>query len=232
MEIPFFEFLKMTAEETGLQNLLLTGEQEILLFFALLSLGACFAGFRIYRPIASAAVMTLVIFCGYHWLCPAWGMLKGVTFCAVMGVSAAVVTFLCYRFAAMAFGAVTAASLFYQIFGGLQLPLWGLLLLLLIPAVGAAVLTHFFPFWSVAGFTALWGSLTFLFGGLQALLPQTAGIHGALLGLLAVILFACGFALQLVLFRKQKLFQKIMPDRVRYRLEQKKLHRKGGSAVA
>ena len=232
MQLPFYKLLELTAEETGLQFLLQVGQQGVLVFLALLALGACFAGFKLYRPMASAVIFLLVILCGFHWLCPAWGMLKGVTFCAVVSCSLAVVTFLCFHFSAMAFDGAVTAGFVYLAIENLDLPLWGILLILGISVLAAAVLTHFFPLLSVTGFTALWGSTTFAFSGLADLLPNVDRLHVAASSSLFLLLFAGGFAFQLFVFRKQTLFKKTMPDKLRFKLEQKKRLKKGGSVFA
>lgn len=228
MQLPLYQLLELTAKETGLQSLLQAGQQGVLVFLALLSFAACFVGFKLYRPMASAVMMLLVIFFGFHWLCPAWGMLKGITFCAVIGCSAAVVTFLAFHFSALVFSAGVTAGFLLLLLGHFDLPVWAVILLAGIPALGAAVLTHFFPFWSITGFTALWGSTAFAFDGAAQLMPQIGAVSLTISIMLSVVLFVAGFAFQLFIFRKQTLFKKIMPDKLLYKLEQKK----GGSAVA
>ena len=232
MQLPFYKFIELTAEEAGLQHLLQAGQQGILIFLALLAMGACFAGFKLYRPMASAVMFLLVILVGCHWLVPAWGLLKGITFCAVVSCSLAVVTFLCFHFSAMAFAGAVTAGFLYLAIQNLELPLWGILLILGIAALAAAVLTHFFPLLAVTGFTALWGSSTFAFSGLAELLPDVDKLHAAASVPLFLLLFAGGFAFQLFFFRKQTLFKKTMPEKLRFKLEQKQKKKKGGSVVA
>lgn len=232
MQLPFYKLIQLTAEEAGLQHLLQAGQQGILIFLALLAIAACFAGFKLYRPMASAVMFLLVILAGCHWLVPAWGMLKGITFCAVVSCSLAVVTFLCFHFSAMAFDGAVTAGFVYLAIQNLELPLWGILLILGITVVATAVLTHFFPLLAVTGFTALWGSTTFAFSGLADLLPNVEKLHVAASVPLFLLLFAGGYAFQLFFFRKQTLFKKTMPDKLRFQLEQKKRLKKGGSTVA
>lgn len=232
MQLAFYKLIELTAQESGLQHLLQAGQQGILIFLALLALGACFAGFKLYRPMASAVMFLLVILAGCHWLVPAWGMLKGITFCAVVSCSLAVVTFLCFHFSAMAFDGAVTAGFVYLAIQNLELPLWGVLLILGVVILATAVLTHFFPLLAVTGFTALWGSTTFAFSGLADLLPNVDRLHMAASVPLFFLLFAGGFAFQLFIFRKQTLFQKTMPDKLRFKLEQKLKKKKGGSVVA
>ena len=228
MQLPFYQFLESTMTAAGLTDLLQSWQGQISVFFALLALACCFLGFSVSRPMLSGMTALAVIYCGMHWLVPAWGPLKAVTFCAVFSVSLAVVSFLCTRVNAMALCGAIAAGFLYSPLEPL-VPLWALILILSLTAAAAAAVTFFFPLWSLCGFTALWGGSTFAFYGLHTLFPQISisGMTAAVI--LTAVLAAAGFFLQLLLYRHQTRFKEIMPAKLRYRLEMKK---KGSAAVA
>ena len=229
MNLPFYQFLELTLEADDLSCLLQIWNFQICHFFAVLSLLFCFLGFSLSRPTLSALTALGVIFWGMHWLCPLWGLPAGVTFCAVFSVSLAVVSYLCVHLNAMAICGGICADLLFSLLENAALPLWTAAVLIGAAAAAGAAITRLFPLWSLCCFTTLWGSTAFMEWGLDILMPVPASVDLPVRILGSVLLFGAGFSLQLMLYRNQHRFQKIMPDRLRKRLE---LNRKGSAALA
>ena len=226
MQLPLYRFLELTACQAGLGPLVTDYHREICLFFSALTLLCCFLGFGISRPMLSALTAAAVIYAGCRWLSPAWGPIKGVTFCAIGSVSMAVITFLASGFSAMALCGAIAAGFVWQLLQGAPLPPWAPVLLMALSAAAAAGFTHFFPVLSLCSFTALWGSMGFLSEGLGILMPafQISGTVFRIL--LTAILFSAGLTFQLWIFRKQQRFQETIPTGLKEALEKRKRGRK------
>ena len=214
----FLRYMLLTAEKTGLTGLLQSHMDVVytglLIFFGL----CCFLGYRLYRVGISAVTFLTILLGAFTWALPAWGKNSCVTFCAVVGVAVTGGIFFAKKFDAIAMGAIFTGCLVYMNLENLGMPVWVLWVLTVIPALGAAALVFFFPYWGACVFSALWGSFTVI-----PLMMGTA--HPALQWLAALVLGAAGGAVQIFLFRKQIDFKKIMPDRLSHRLELKKIER-------
>ena len=228
MEQPIYFFLSWVAEGSQLSGLMQSHTHAVIAALLVLALLCCLFGFYCYRGVVSGLVLCALILISRILLRPAWGALEAVTFCSVVGVAAAFLAFRWYRLGAVALCAVIAGSWMWQLLwhDPLEFPWW--ILAILLAAAAAGVLTFFFPLWGVCAFPALWGGLTLAQEGWR-LLPQFPRLDTPSALLLGLALGGAGFALQLLLFRRQKLFPRIMPKQLEYRL-QKRRQREGAAA--
>jgi hypothetical protein len=165
---------------------------------------ACLFGFWAYRTYFSALVLMgiVIVFCTLLSELP-WGQVV-----AWMSVTGVVVAFLAYRW--YHFGGFCICMLIGGCVGWLIYPSYVLAGLLGI-AFGAA--EWFFPVITIATATSLWGAWM-LFDGFGVDAPmKTVGI---------LLAMSIGIALQMFMNRKQKMFAKPIPQKLRYRLEKRR----------
>lgn len=224
MEQLIFKILELCADKCNLTELFQPNAAYLLIALAILYLFTCFGGFKAFRLISAFVVFSLIVLAGFTWLLPAWGLIKCVTFCSIIGVTAAVITFMSYRFAAFVFSAFAAASIFLWSMAGVEVSTVIILFFAALIAAGVGVLTCFFPLWGICGFSALWGGFGFaaegwrLIGNTPALGPKATVVLGFLLSL-------AGCVVQLLIFKKQKLFKKIMPQKLEHKIQNSKIER-------
>ena len=224
MQQPLYLLLAWAAENTGLAWLVEQYQPLIVQGLAVLALFSCLLGFYCYRAVASGLTFLGVTLAGFLWVLPLWGKQSAVTFSTVLGVAGAFMMFRCSRLGGVLLCALIGGSWAWQLTGQSQEPAILTLVIIGAAALAAGLLTFLFPLWSICGFTAVWGAVVFAQEGwhLWSGLPQ--GGEEALL--LMAGLSLAGMALQSVLFRRQKLFTKIMPRRLEHRLEQRKRKRR------
>lgn len=222
MEQALYQLIARVAAEYGLQSLLLANATYVLRALLILALFMCPFGFYCYRAVVSGVTFLAVALLGAVWVRPHTWELAAVTFSAVIGVVMAFLAFRFYRPGAMALCAAIAASFVLPLIwqgGALSL---GTVIILILLCLAVAVLTAMFPLWSVCAFTSSWGAVSFVAYSAELWPNAFNGLGAAMLG---IVLGVGGCALQLVLFRKQKLFARIMPQRVEYALERRKIER-------
>ncbi len=215
-----YELIENTLNLSGQGSLLQGCEGQVLFVLVLLSAACCFAGFKLFRPIASAIVLCGIIIFSFLVLAPAWGMVKCVTFCAVVGVALAGIVYLSPKSAAAVVCTLIAVSWVWPVFSLWQMPVWLVWGIVLLTVAAAGALAMVFPLWSICAFTAIWGGLGAVLDGWR--LWSEAPLSGVAPVLIAVLVSCAGCCLQLVLFRRQKLFKRIMPQKLAYQLEKRK----------
>lgn len=214
----FYGFLMYVTGTYELDGLLSMHENTILAIFAAAGLLFCFFGFYWYRGAVSGLTFLCTILIGSLLVRPACGEQAAVTFSAIFGVILPFLAFRWYRFGSVFLCAVLAGSGAYLACVQAALPFPATILLTAVLSALAGVFTFLFPFWGVCGFTALWGAIVFAEEGyrLWAALPFPGTPAALALGALCA---ALGLACQLFLFRHQKLFARIMPQSVEYRIQ-------------
>lgn len=215
MEQPLYQLIEWTARANGLLALFSANQDIILNALTILAWISCFLGFYIYRGVVSGIVFLGIALVGGCCVGPAWGAQAGATFGAVLGVSVGFLAFRWYKLGAAGLCAAIAADRTLMALGE------GSWMLPVALALAAGIFVFLFPLWGICGCTALWGGTT-----LSAHLAQTCpflarwGAAGEIL--LGATLFLLGLLLQLLLFRRQKLFARIMPRRMEYALSKRK----------
>lgn len=214
MQNALYQYLELAAEKSGQLSLLRSCDPYLPAAICLLALVLCFVGFRTYRPAAAGLALVSLILAGYTWLEPSWGLVKCVTFCAVVGVCLGVVMFLQPRLSGSLLSGAVLAGFVWQAAPGIS-PL-----VLILVGLPVAVAVWIFPVWGICGFTALWGGVTLVAVG-SALMG--IDINPVLAGILGIVPAAAGCVLQLKLFgKKQTVFKQIMPKKLAYYLEKKR----------
>lgn len=221
MEQPLYQLIEWTARENDLLALVSANQDVILKALMILAGISCFLGFYIYRAVVSGVVFMGIALVG-GCVGPAWGAQAGATFGAVLGVSVGFLAFRWYKLGAVGLCAAIAVDRVLMILGENA---WTLPVALALALV-AGGFAFFFPMWGICGCTAIWGGTT-LAAHFTQLCPFLAHLGAAGLVLLGAILSLVGLLLQLLLFRRQKLFAHIMPRRMEYALNKR---RKGVSA--
>ena len=224
MEQPLYLFLMWTARESGLLWMVQEHQDQILTGVALLALVCCLFGFYCYRAVVSGLAFLGVTLGSFLCIDPMWGTQAAVTSSAVLGVIIGFLAFRWYRLGGVVLCALIAGSWVWQATGGSGMAL----VLAALAALLAGLITFFFPLWGICGFTAVWGAVAFAQEGWRvwSLLPSP---EQPLCILLAIVLAVVGLALQMLLFRRQKLFARIMPQKLEYRL-QKRREKRGVAA--
>lgn len=221
----FFGFLMYVAGTYELDGLLSPHEHTLLAIFAAAGLLFCFFGFYWYRGAVSGLTFLCTILIGSLLVRPACGEQAAVTFSAIFGVILPFLAFRWYRFGSVSLCAVLAGSWAYLLCVQAALPFVATVLLTAVVCALAGIFTFLFPFWGVCVFTAVWGAIVFAEEGyrLWAALPLPGTPAALALGVLCAVL---GAACQLCLFRHQKLFARIMPQSVEYRIQKFKEKRR------
>lgn len=214
----FYGFLMYVTGTYELDGLLSMHENTILAIFAAAGLLFCFFGFYWYRGAVSGLTFLCTILIGSLLVRPACGEQAAVTFSAIFGVILPFLAFRWYRFGSVFLCAVLAGSGAYLACVQAALPFPATILLTAVLSALAGVFTFLFPFWGVCGFTALCGAAVFVEEGqhLWEALPHPGTTVAAAL---CVLCAALGLACQLYVFRHQKLFARIMPPQVEYRIQ-------------
>lgn len=178
--------------------------------WVLLALGllTCILGFKIYRALFSTSLFLLIALVSSTTLGGRmdWGAV--VTLFSVAGVALAVLGYGWNRLGGV---------LVCVIAGAIMTTAWSLPLLTitLISAV-MGILVLVFPVITICMTTAVWGSWLFL--DALYLLTGRNGSYGVWVVLLTIV----GFAIQMLISRKQKLFSKVCPNRLRYWMEKRR----------
>lgn len=174
----------------------------------LLGCTICFLGFKIYRGLFSIIIFMLIAL-GSSMMLEGrmdWGSV--VTLFAVGGIALAVLGYGWKRLGGFIVCAVSGALMA----GTFSTSWWVMGLAALI--LGVLVLV--FPVITICFTTAVYGSWLFL-DVLYLMIGKDTGY-----GIWVVLLAAAGCLLQLYMNRKQKLFSKVCPDRLRYALEKRR----------
>lgn len=218
MEQLLYQLIEWTARANGLLDMVMANQETIVTAITVLALASSLFGFYLYRGVVSVLVFLTMTLIGGCWIGPAWGEQARATFGAVLGIAVAFLAFRWYRLGTVGLCAAIAAGWTWNILGPQG---WFFAVLLGIAAGGIAFC---FPFWSVCGFTAAWGGVTFAaLGGELLPIPQP------ILTLLGIVLIPAGLTLQLILFRRQTLFDHIMPKRMEYTLEKFRRDKEGAA---
>ena len=219
MEQPLYLFISWVADLGGLLWLVEPYKEEILSFLVVLALFSCLFGFYLYRGMVAFLTLMCVVATSFLWIAPTWGAHIAVTVCAVVGVPVAFIAFRLRKLGAVALCSAISGSLLWLFLGSPETFTFALVILIFLGALLAGLVTYFFPLWSIYFFTALWGAVVFAMerGRLWGAGPQV----NAMTFVLGLVLTIGGFVLQFQLFRKQKVFEKIMPKKLEYWLEKR-----------
>lgn len=203
------KWFEIFASETGILGEIRQYQGLGIWVMMLIGFLACFFGFKVYRALFSVSFFLVIALVSSVVLGSRtdWGSV--VTFFSVAGITLAVLGYGWHRlggFLVCAFAGAMIAS-------GLSTSVRVIL------GTGAAfgLLVLVFPVITICFTTALWGGW---------LLWDTLGlimvIDGQLYGLLLSLMVEAGFLVQLLMNRKQKLFSKVCPDRIRYWMEKRR----------
>ena len=163
----------------------------------------CILGFRTYRMFFSALLFVVVAMASF-WILEGEALRSIATCVAVVGV---VLAFFGYRWPKL--GGFTICFVIGMCFGWIIHPS---LILAIIVGVLAALFELYFPVLAISGMTSLWGA-SLLVGKLE---------FDGVIEIVVIMLITIGSTIfQLVINRKQKLFSKVCPDKIRYRMEQR-----------
>lgn len=214
----FYDFLMYVAGTYELTGLLSPHEYTLLTLFAAAGLLFCFFGFYWYRSVVSGLTFLCTILIGSFLIRPACGEQTAVTFSAIFGVILPFLAFRWYRVGSVSLCAVLAGGGAYLACVQMALPFPVTILLTVAACVLAGIFTFLFPFLGICGITALCGAIVFAEGGwrLYEALPRPGTPAAAALGVLCAVL---GVVCQLYVFRHQKLFTRIMPSHMEYRIQ-------------
>lgn len=226
MEQLLYQLFAWVSKEYGLLGLLQEYRESFMTALAVLGILSCLFGFYLYRGAMSVLMLLCVALAGSLWVRPVAGAQAAVTFSAVLGVSLGFLMFRWYRVGAVALCAAIVGSWMYGLSLHMGFSLAFSAVVVVIGCIAAGIAAFFFPFWSVCGATAIWGAVVFASEGwrlLPVILPAEGSGDAVLM---AIFLSVAGAVCQLVLFRHQKLFPRIMPQRMEYALQKKKEKRR------
>lgn len=201
-------WFEIFASYTGILGEIRQYQDSGIWILLLLGCTICLFGFKIYRGLFSVIVFMLIAL-GSSMLLGGrmdWGSV--VTLFAVGGIALAVLGYGWKRLGGVIVCAVSGALMANTF----STSLWVMGLAALI--LGGLVLV--FPVITICFTTAVYGSWLFL-DVLYLMLGKDTGY-----GIWVVLLAAAGCLLQLYMNRKQKLFSKVCPDRLRYALEKRR----------
>lgn len=226
MDQPLYQFIEWIAARAGLLWLVQNHQTQLLAGLLILAVLCWLFGFYCYRAIVAGLTLLGTIAASYAWILPVWGAQACVTASAVLGIALAFMAFRWCKLGSVALCALIAGSLVLHWVDGYA---WPTILAASAAAIAAGIGTFFFPLLGISGLTALWGAQVLAEAGWRyfCALPEAEMAAGVVAT--TALLAAAGFALQLVLFRKQKLFSQTMPKGLAYRL-QKRRERKGAAA--
>ena len=171
----------------------------------ILGIIGCVLGFRTYRMFFSAILFMTTAVAAFHFMAGKESLRSIATCIAVVGV---VLAFFGYYWNHL--GGFVICFLIGMGTGWLLYPSY---LLAVACGILAGVAEALFPRIAISAMTSLWGACMLVDGFQMSGALQVVAVLGV-----AVI----SSVWQLFLNRKQKLFAKVCPDRVRYRLEQRR----------
>lgn len=195
----FLHFVNITGIANQAEPVLSIGGILVIV----LGVVACILGFRTYRMFFSA--LLFIITAMISFLVLEGESLRSIATCvAVVGV---VLAFFGYRWPKI--GGFVVCLMIGMCFGWILHPN---LILAIIIGVLAALFETLFPVLGISAMTSLWGA---------TLLIERLNLESAL-GVIAILLVAAVCTtLQLIVNKNQKLFTKVCPDKIRYRMEQR-----------
>lgn len=203
------KWFEIFASETGILGEIRQYQGLGIWVMMLLGFLACFFGFKVYRALFSVSFFLVIALVSSMVLGSRtdWGSV--VTFFSVAGITLAVLGYGWHRlggFLVCAFAGAMMAS-------ALSTSVW----VILGTAAVLGLLVLVFPVIAICFTTALWGGWL-----LWDTLSMAAVIDGWIYGLLLLLLAGAGLVIQLGMNRKQKLFSKVCPDRIRYWMEKRR----------
>ena len=215
MDQPLYRFIEWIAARAHLLWLVQCAQTQLLFGLLMFAVLCCLFGFYCYRAVFAGLTLLSVIAASYVWILPVWGAQACVTASAVLGVALAFLAFRWYRLGAVMLCALIGGSLVLYL-AGLSAPS---ILAALAVAAAAGTAAFFFPLLGISGLTALWGAQVLAQEGWRHF--QALGGAGAMIGVpvTTALLTAAGLALQLTLFRNQRLFSRALPKWLTARLQ-------------
>lgn len=171
----------------------------------ILAIMGCMLGFRTYRMFFSAILFMGTATASFHLMAGTESLRSVATCVAVVGV---VLAFFGYRWHRLG-----GFMICFLIGMGIGWLLYPSLLLAVVCGILAGTLEVFFPVIAISVMTSLWGT---------CMLAEGFQLSGALQVAAVLGIAVLSSAWQLFLNRKQKLFAKVCPDRVRYWMEQRR----------
>lgn len=220
MSEAFLKGFSVFAEKTRIAGKMCPRETDIRLALAAVGVLLVLFGIGIYRLLTAALLfgVSAAVLVGVLDGKIGWGAV--VTAFVLIGCLLACFSFQWKTADAMAIGAMVLAYVGWSVY-----PTWWTVL---VGAAFGSLVTGLFPLYGVTAFCAAMGTILLME---QAIFFQKIPGTQTLLWIPAVIAHCVGFAgfcFQLfVLGRKQKLFKKTMPDRVRYLLERNRTVKTG-----
>jgi len=194
-------WFSLFAAKTGIAGKFTPDEKTLDIMFFVIGILFIFAGIKLFRLTSSVLIFTAVsvVLCTLMKGRAGWGAI--VTAFTIIGCLCAYMVFNWKSADAIAISALTAALITWKL-----CPLWWAALLVGI-LIGTAA--GIFPLIGVTVSTAAAGVV---------LLAE--GVLGGISFLIPLLIGAAGFAVQFFLIgRRQKLFAKTIPDKLRHRLE-------------
>lgn len=197
----FLEFINVTGlSEVVSPDFSLDGICVIIL-----GIVGCVLGFRTYRMFFSAILFMTTAVAAFHFMAGTESLRSVATCVAVGGVVLAICGYYWNRI-----GGFVICFLIGMGVGWLLYPSY---ILAVACGILAGTAEVFFPVIAISVMTSLWGA---------CMLAEGFQMSGALQVVAVLGMAVISSAWQLVLNRKQKLFAKVCPDRVRYWMEQRR----------
>lgn len=201
-------WFEIFASETGILGEMRRYQGGGVWVLLVLGLLTCLFGFKLYRGLFSISLFLFIALVSSVTLGSRmdWGSV--VTLFSVAGVALAALGYGWSRL-----GGVMICFIAWA----MMITVWNTSLWVILPAAAVfGILVLIFPVITISATTALWGGWVFM----DALYLMT-GNNGRY-GVWVVLLAIAGFMLQLFISRKQKLFPKVCPDRLRYWMEKRR----------
>lgn len=203
------KWFEIFAAETGILGEIRQYQEIGAWVLLLLGILACFFGFKVYRGLFSVSLFLIIALVSSVTLRDRtdWGAV--VTLFSVAGVALSVLGYGWYRLG----GVVVCA-----IAGGLMASVWSTSLWVIWGTAAAfGILVLIFPVITICFTTAMWGGWLLL-----DTLYLVTGKNIEPYGLWVALAAGAGFLVQLCISRKQKLFPKACPERLRYWMEKRR----------
>ncbi|MBQ4523914.1 MAG: hypothetical protein IJA10_13330 [Lachnospiraceae bacterium] len=197
----FLEFVNTTGLSEEVSPFLSLGGICVII----LGIIGCVLGFRTYRMFFSAILFMGTATASFYFMTGTESLRSIATCVAVVGV---VLAFFGYRWHRL--GGFVLCFLVGMCIGWLLYPS---ILLAVVCGVFAGMAEIFFPVIAISAMTSLWGAW---------MLADAFKVSGALQIVTISGIAVISVVWQLFLNRKQKLFTKVCPDRVRYWMEQRR----------